>query len=60
MLKRISQMRQQESYLGYIKTRQEMLEEIEREWERPKVFDRQIEEHRKWKRVQVISRPNLN
>ena len=43
MLKRISQMRQQESYLGYIKTRQEMLEEIEREWERPKVFDRQIE-----------------
>jgi general secretion pathway protein D len=44
MLKRISQMRQQESYLGYIKTRQEMLEEIEREWERPKVFDRQIEE----------------
>ncbi len=44
MLKRISQMRQQESYLGYIKTRQEMLEEIEREWERPKVFDRRIEE----------------
>ena len=44
MLKRISQMRQQESYLGYIKTCQEMLEEIEREWERPKVFDRQIEE----------------
>jgi general secretion pathway protein D len=43
MLKRISQMRQKESYLGYIKTRQEMLEEIEREWERPKVFDRQIE-----------------
>lgn len=36
-------MRQTESYLGYIKTRQEMLEEIEREWERPKVFDRQIE-----------------
>ena len=60
MLKRISQMRQQESYLGYIKTRQEMLEEIEREWERPKVFDRQIEEVRKWKKVQVISRPNLN
>jgi general secretion pathway protein D len=44
MLRRISKMRQQESYLGYIKTRQEMLEEIEREWERPKVFDRQIEE----------------
>lgn len=42
MLKRISQMRTKESYLGYIKTRQEMLEEIEREWERPKVFDRQI------------------
>ena len=33
MLKRISKMRQQESYLGYIKTRQEMLEEIEREWD---------------------------
>ena len=44
MLKRISMMRQQESYLGYLKTRQEMLEEIEREWERPKVFDRQIED----------------
>lgn len=44
MLKKISYMRQQESYLGYLKTRQEMLEEIEREWERPKVFDRQIEE----------------
>lgn len=43
MLKRISSMRQKESYLGYIKTRQEMLEEIEREWERPKVFDRQID-----------------
>lgn len=44
MLKRISMMRQEESYLGYLKTRQEMLEEIEREWERPKVFDRQIED----------------
>ena len=44
MLKKISMMRQQESYLGYLKTRQEMLEEIEREWERPKVFDRQIED----------------
>jgi len=44
MLKRISLMRQQESYLGYLKTRQEMLEEIEREWERPKVFDRQIDD----------------
>jgi len=44
MLKRISRMRSEESYLGYLKTRQEMLEEIEREWERPKVFDRQIDE----------------
>jgi general secretion pathway protein D len=44
MLRRISVVRQQESYLGYLKTRQQMLEEIEREWERPKVFDRQIEE----------------
>ena len=44
MLKRISKIRQEESYLGYLKTRQEMLEEIEREWERPKVFDRVIEE----------------
>ena len=51
MLKRISQMRAEESYLGYIKTRQEMLEEIEREWERPKVFDRQIEEVEKVKEV---------
>ena len=51
MLKRISQMRSEESYLGYIKTRQEMLEEIEREWERPKVFDRQIEEVEKVKEV---------
>ena len=38
MLKRIAGMRAEESYLGYLKTRQEMLEEIEREWERPKVF----------------------
>ncbi|MDG1138611.1 MAG: hypothetical protein P8N49_03740 [Opitutales bacterium] len=44
MLKRISKIRQEESYLGYLKTRQEMLEEIEREWERPKVFDRVVEE----------------
>lgn len=44
MLRRIATMRQEESYLGYLKTRQEMLEEIEREWERPKVFDRQIAE----------------
>lgn len=51
MLKRISQMRSEESYLGYLKTRQEMLEEIEREWERPKVFDRQIEEVEKVKEV---------
>ena len=44
MLKRISKIRQEESYLGYLKTRQEMLEEIDREWERPKVFDRVVEE----------------
>jgi general secretion pathway protein D len=49
MLRRIAVMRQEESYLGYLKTRQEMLEEIEREWERPKVFDRQIEEVEKVK-----------
>jgi general secretion pathway protein D len=49
MLKRIARMRAEESYLGYLKTRQEMLEEIEREWERPKVFDRQIEEVEKVK-----------
>ena len=49
MLKRIARMRGEESYLGYLKTRQEMLEEIEREWERPKVFDRQIEEVEKVK-----------
>ena len=36
MLKRISYMRQEESYLGYLKTRQEMLEEIEREWGKAK------------------------
>ena len=44
MLRRISIMKEQESYLGYLKTRQEMLEEIEREWERPKVFEREVEE----------------
>ena len=49
MLKRIASMRAEESYLGYLKTRAEMLEEIEREWERPKVFDRQIEEVEKVK-----------
>ena len=49
MLRRIATMRQEESYLGYLKTRQEMLEEIEREWERPKVFDRQIDEVEKVK-----------
>ena len=49
MLRRIATMRQEESYLGYLKTRQEMLEEIEREWERPKVFDRQIDEIEKVK-----------
>ncbi|MDA8775165.1 hypothetical protein N9N13_05500 [Opitutales bacterium] len=48
-MKRIARMRGEESYLGYLKTRQEMLEEIEREWERPKVFDRQIEEVEKVK-----------
>lgn len=44
MLRRIANMRQDESYLGYLKTREQMLEEINREWERPKVFDRQVEE----------------
>ena len=44
ILKHISMMQQQESYLGYRKTRQKILEEIDREWERPKVFDRQIED----------------
>ena len=44
MLRRISIMKEQESYLGYLKTRQEMLEEIEREWERPKVFSSEVEE----------------
>ena len=36
-------MKEQESYLGYLKTRQEMLEEIEREWA-SKSFQREVEE----------------
>jgi len=44
MLLRIAKMRQEESYLGYLQTRESMLEEINREWERPKVFERQIDE----------------
>ena len=60
MLKRISQMRQKESYLGYIKTRQEMLEEIEREWERPKVFDRQIEQIKEVEEGSAILKTNLS
>ena len=38
MLKRISKIRQEESYLGYLKTRQEMLEEIERDIEKQEQF----------------------
>jgi general secretion pathway protein D len=44
MLRRMSRMRQQESYLGYLQTREAMLEEINREWERPKVFERQTDD----------------
>jgi general secretion pathway protein D len=44
MLQRIALIRQEESYLGYLQTRESMLEEINREWERPKVFERQIDE----------------
>jgi general secretion pathway protein D len=44
MLRRIAQIRQEESYLGYLQTRESMLEEINREWERPKVFERQIDD----------------
>ena len=51
MLKRISQMRAEGELFGLYQTRQEMLEEIEREWERPKVFDRQIEEVEEVKEV---------
>ena len=40
MLRRIAKVRQEESYLGYLQTRESMLEEINREWERPKVFER--------------------
>ena len=46
--------------MGYLKTRQEMLEEIEREWERPKVFDRQIEETQEAKVKQLNWKTNLN
>ena len=46
MLKRISYMRQEESYLGYLKTRQEMLEEIEREWESQRYSISVVEEAR--------------
>ncbi|MDE0578133.1 MAG: hypothetical protein OSB39_14385, partial [Opitutales bacterium] len=44
MLLRIAKVRQEESYLGYLQTRESMLEEINREWERPKVFERQIDD----------------
>ena len=44
MLRRIAKVRQEESYLGYLQTRESMLEEINREWERPKVFERQIDD----------------
>ena len=43
MLRRIARIRQEESYLGYLQTRESMLEEINREWERPKVFERQAD-----------------
>ncbi|HAU60565.1 MAG TPA: hypothetical protein DCW45_09410, partial [Opitutae bacterium] len=60
MLRRISKIRQEESYLGYLKTRQEMLEEIDREWERPKVFDRVVEETADVKDVTSKSEEKLN
>jgi general secretion pathway protein D len=60
MLRRISKIRQEESYLGYLKTRQEMLEEIDREWERPKVFDRVVEETADVKDVTSKSEDKLN
>ena len=44
MLRRIAKIRQEESYLGYLQTRESMLEEINREWERPKVYERSIDE----------------
>ncbi|MFP6855573.1 MAG: hypothetical protein VB980_07295, partial [Opitutales bacterium] len=44
MLRRISELRESNSYLGYQKTRAEMFEWILYEWELPKVFDRQITE----------------
>ena len=60
MLRRISKIKQEESYLGYLKTRQEMLEEIDREWERPKVFDRVVEETADVKDVTSKSEDKLN
>ena len=42
MLRRISELRESNSYLGYQKTRAEMFEWIRYEWELPKVFDRQL------------------
>ena len=42
MLRRISELRETNSYLGYQKTRAEMFEWIRYEWELPKVFDRQL------------------
>ena len=42
MLRRISELREANSYLGYQKTRAEMFEWIRYEWELPKVFDRQV------------------
>ena len=44
MLRRISELRESNSYLGYQKTKAEMLEWIRYEWELPKVFDRTVSE----------------
>ena len=44
MLRRISVLRESDSYLGYQKTKAEMLEWIRYEWELPKVFDRSVTE----------------
>ena len=60
MLRRISSMRQKESYLGYIKTRQEMLEEIERSGKGPKFLTAKLKKLRKSKKVPAISKTNLN
>ena len=61
ILKHISMMQQQGSYLGYRKTRQKILEEIDREWERPKVFDRQIEhlQEARNKSSEIEDKPSL-